>query len=173
VISVFLLVRDEDETGVSGEGVVAAGMEFPDGHVVMRWLVGDHRSSVCWESMHAVEKIHGHNGKTRVVRVGKLNPMAPDPQLNVRDAYDAHIKKFVNISMVPRKKVAEFSGLGDIISKPPVVPQDKWTKLLDDTMSAYSRAIEKEYLRSTENYVFGTRALTKTPLKLRGSFTQC
>lgn len=72
-MNVFLLVRDEDETGVSGTGLVAAGMEFSDGKVLMRWLVGKHRSSVAWDSMEAVRAIHGHVGKTRIVYIGNLD----------------------------------------------------------------------------------------------------
>lgn len=63
----FELHRYEDETGVSGTGVVAQGVEFRDGPVALRWIVGEHRSTVVWPSMEAVEAVHGHNGKTRIV----------------------------------------------------------------------------------------------------------
>jgi hypothetical protein len=63
----FHLQRDEDETGISGTGRVAEGVEFSDGPVVLRWIVGEHRSTVVWQSMEAVEAIHGHNGRTRIV----------------------------------------------------------------------------------------------------------
>ena len=64
----FVLQRDEDETGISGTGVVAEGVEFTDGIVVMKWVVGEFRSIVTWvQGIHAVEEIHGHNGKTHVV----------------------------------------------------------------------------------------------------------
>lgn len=64
----FVLDRVEDETGVSGTGVVAWGVEFPDGVVAMRWATG-WPSSVCFyeRGLEAVEKIHGHNGRTRIV----------------------------------------------------------------------------------------------------------
>jgi len=80
MINIFLLVRDEDETGVSGSGVVAAGLQFPDGHVVMRWLVGEHKSSVCWDSIESVKAIHGHNGKTRIVSLGDISQRPSDNQ---------------------------------------------------------------------------------------------
>lgn len=65
---VFELHRDEDETGVSGVGIVAEGVEFSDGEVAMRWIVGEHRSTVVWsQGVDAVEAIHGHNGRTRLV----------------------------------------------------------------------------------------------------------
>jgi hypothetical protein len=34
----FQLIRYEDESGVSGTGVVAVGVEFPSGYVQMEWL---------------------------------------------------------------------------------------------------------------------------------------
>lgn len=63
----FRLHRDTDVSGVSGTGVVAEGVEFSDGTAVVRWIVGDHRSTVVWPSLAAVEAIHGHGGATRVV----------------------------------------------------------------------------------------------------------
>ena len=65
----FELHRDEDETGISGTGVVAQGVEFDDGPVALRWIVGEHRSTVIWQCIEAVEVIHGHNGRTRIVWV--------------------------------------------------------------------------------------------------------
>jgi len=40
----FVLHRDEDVSGVSGTGVVAEGVVFSDGAVVVRWL-GKHAST--------------------------------------------------------------------------------------------------------------------------------
>lgn len=61
----FYLVRDEDESGVSGTGYVAEGVQFTSGEVVISWLT--HTSSVCmYHSMEDMERIHGHGGKTRV-----------------------------------------------------------------------------------------------------------
>jgi hypothetical protein len=65
----FVLQRDEDETGVSGVGQVAEGVEFTDGRVALRWIVGEHRSTVTWDNIDNVEAIHGHNGRTRIVWV--------------------------------------------------------------------------------------------------------
>lgn len=64
----FHLQRDTDETGISGTGKVAEGVEFSDGEVVIRWIVGEHKSTVVWaQGLSAVEAIHGHGGKTRIV----------------------------------------------------------------------------------------------------------
>lgn len=65
----FELHRDEDETGVSGTGVVAEGMKFQDGTCVLRWLT-EHRSTTVFGSIEDLEKIHGHGGKTRIVYRG-------------------------------------------------------------------------------------------------------
>jgi hypothetical protein len=62
----FTLERSEDVTGVSGTGTVAEGVEFSDGLVALRWLVGRHRSTAILDSIESVEKIHGHNGATQV-----------------------------------------------------------------------------------------------------------
>lgn len=70
----FCLNRTEDETGVSGTGIVAHGVEFPDGKVVIRWCVGEHRSTSHWDSLEAVEAIHGHHGKTRIVWLDSKQP---------------------------------------------------------------------------------------------------
>ena len=62
----FALYREQDVTGVSGEGTVAHGARFADGTVVLRWL-GKGPSTVLWGSLEAAMRIHGHDGRTRVV----------------------------------------------------------------------------------------------------------
>lgn len=61
----FVLDRIEDKSGVSGTGIVAEGVEFGDGTVALRWL-SDTASTVFYSCMEDVEKIHGHNGATRI-----------------------------------------------------------------------------------------------------------
>ena len=63
----FRLVRDVDETGISGTGVVAEGVEFTDGVVALRWT-GHWPTSVVFHDagIASVEHVHGHNGKTRI-----------------------------------------------------------------------------------------------------------
>lgn len=65
----FQLVRDVDETGVSGTGIVAEGALTPMGNVGMAWLT-EHRSVCFYTDIDDVEKIHGHGGKTRIVWAG-------------------------------------------------------------------------------------------------------
>lgn len=63
----FYLEREQDVTGISGTGRVAEGVQFSDGVVAIRWIVGEHRSTVVWPNVEAVEAIHGHGGATRLV----------------------------------------------------------------------------------------------------------
>lgn len=67
----FQLVRDVDETGISGTGAVAEGVVTPLGTAAMAWLT-EHRSVAFYASIAEVEAIHGHNGKTRIVFVDEI-----------------------------------------------------------------------------------------------------
>lgn len=61
----FLLVREQDVSGVSGTGVVAEGAEFSDGTCALRWR-GDLRSTAVYTNVGELIAIHGHDGKTKV-----------------------------------------------------------------------------------------------------------
>jgi hypothetical protein len=72
-VRAFLVIRDEDVTGISGTGIVAEGVEFEDGTTVLRWLkAGTARpdvvkpTTVVHESVDSVIALHGHGGKTWV-----------------------------------------------------------------------------------------------------------
>lgn len=63
-----LLVRYEDVSGISGKGVVCEVAEFSDGHAVVHWINSPYPwTTPCPEGIAAIEKIHGHGGKTKVV----------------------------------------------------------------------------------------------------------
>jgi hypothetical protein len=62
----FHLIRFRDISGVSGAGVVAEGVQFSDGRVVMRWITNSVHSIVIHENIRDVEHIHGHNGATQI-----------------------------------------------------------------------------------------------------------
>ncbi|WP_326804916.1 hypothetical protein OIE49_29465 [Streptomyces sp. NBC_01788] len=70
-LATFRLVRDHDVSGISGEGVVAEGVQFSDGWVVTHWLdqppMHEPKTDV-WhhKGTHPITKIHGHNGATRI-----------------------------------------------------------------------------------------------------------
>ena len=74
----FVLQRDEDETGVSGTGVVAEGVEFSDHSVALRWI-SDWPTSVVFHDrgMESVEAVHGHGGKTRIMFTPPLDARTP------------------------------------------------------------------------------------------------
>lgn len=68
----FKVKRDEDESGVSGTGIVAEGVEFDDGSVAMKWL--SHKSTITFfANIKHLKDLHGHGGKTKVVWID------PDP----------------------------------------------------------------------------------------------
>lgn len=64
----FVLNRIEDESGVSGTGVVAVGFIFPNGQCVLSWLT-DKTSIAIYPDIETVKAIHGHNGKTQVIQM--------------------------------------------------------------------------------------------------------
>ncbi|MFB7596926.1 hypothetical protein [Streptomyces sp. NPDC056160] len=61
----FVLQRDRDVTGVSGQGPVADGVQWPDGTVALRWR--ERPSTAVWDSLDLMLSVHGHDGATRVV----------------------------------------------------------------------------------------------------------
>lgn len=64
---VFSLVRYDDVSEVSGTGIVAQGVQFRDGQVVLQWCCPGLPSSVAvWGSVEDVLTIHGHHGRTVV-----------------------------------------------------------------------------------------------------------
>ncbi|MEV6341233.1 hypothetical protein AB0M12_41750 [Nocardia vinacea] len=69
-VRVFVLYRIEDVTGYSGIGVVANGIEWPDGRATIRWCVPEKpQSTTDFDSMQDLVDIHGHDGATHVVYV--------------------------------------------------------------------------------------------------------
>lgn len=65
----FYLQRNEDWNGISGTGIVAVGFEF-EGMAVLQWK-GKNGSTFWYESVEAVEQVHGHEGRTLVLRAGE------------------------------------------------------------------------------------------------------
>ena len=62
----FVLQRLEDETGISGEGFIAEGVQFSNGTVVLVWLTKIRSIAAIYESIEIMNQIHGHNGKTLI-----------------------------------------------------------------------------------------------------------
>ena len=62
----FYLERVEDVSGTSGTGIVAYGAILASGACVLEWLTF-HSSIAIYKNIEDVEKIHGHEGRTRVI----------------------------------------------------------------------------------------------------------
>lgn len=65
VLKQFYLRRKDDESGISGTGIVATGVMYPSGMCIMEWLTPV-KSIGHYHSIADLEAIHGHNGKTEV-----------------------------------------------------------------------------------------------------------
>jgi hypothetical protein len=63
----FVLERTEDETGISGTGVVCEGCCFSNGKVAISWHTARQIDSVTiYSTIDQVIEIHGHGGRTVV-----------------------------------------------------------------------------------------------------------
>lgn len=94
---IFQLDRKEDVSGVSGTGIVAEGVQFSSGKVVISWL-SENTSIAVYDSLGMARNVHCHGGKTVVVWIdpeaspksqGKLTVLkrAPDGTLLVGDVF--------------------------------------------------------------------------------------
>ena len=61
----FFLVRREDISGVSGTGVVAEGVEFQHGMVVVSFY--KFASAIVYPNMRNAIDVHGHDGRTEII----------------------------------------------------------------------------------------------------------
>ncbi len=61
----FVLDRAVDATGTSGTGVVAEGIQFSNGQVVIHWLSQLEAINVYANAL-VLEQLHGHGGNTTV-----------------------------------------------------------------------------------------------------------
>lgn len=73
----FHLLRHTDITGVSGTGIVADGILWPDGTASLRWR-GERPSTVHWDRIADATAVHGHGGATQIVWTDIDLPPAPD-----------------------------------------------------------------------------------------------
>lgn len=62
----FQLHRSTDVTNVSGTGIVADGIQWPDGTISIRWR-GDRPSVVFWQRAEDALHVHGHAGSTQIM----------------------------------------------------------------------------------------------------------
>jgi len=64
-LKIFYLERIEDESGVSGTGIVAEGVIFKNGRTVVSWMTYTNSINV-YDNIETVEAIHGHDGRTLI-----------------------------------------------------------------------------------------------------------
>jgi hypothetical protein len=78
----FLLQRLEDDSGVSGRGFVAEGVQFTDGLCALTWryvngervAIGDWSSVAVYPSLDKLNRIHGHGGTTLIRFIDAYDP---------------------------------------------------------------------------------------------------
>jgi hypothetical protein len=60
------LIRNVDDSNISGIGLVAMGFMFKSGKIVIEWCsdVTKIQSLEVFNSLEELERIHGHNGHT-------------------------------------------------------------------------------------------------------------
>ncbi len=75
-MKLFHFYRSEDQSGVSGTGLVAEGVQLTNGWCVLRWI-SSHSSLCFYQSIEQVRAIHSHGGKTEIL----VHEIAPLPKL--------------------------------------------------------------------------------------------
>lgn len=68
-MKLYELIRDIDVSGVSGTGPVAELVEFESGWCAVSFYgyTADVPNVIVYSSLADAEKIHGHEGKTRII----------------------------------------------------------------------------------------------------------
>ncbi|MCX4615733.1 hypothetical protein [Streptomyces mirabilis] len=76
----LFLRRHQDVSGVSGEGHIADGVQWPDGTVSLRWRGPHPKIDFCDRGIDTAEFVHGHGGMTEIVFVDQPGEVpAPAP----------------------------------------------------------------------------------------------
>jgi hypothetical protein len=75
-MKIYYMKRNVDVTGTSGTGLVAEVVVFNNGKAVVSWNGGFNAigvsSTVVYDSLDDVIKVHGHDGNTELVSVGEF-----------------------------------------------------------------------------------------------------
>lgn len=99
----FQLRRDEDESGVSGTGLVAEGVEFSTGKCALSWLTEFSCVSV-YENIKALEHIHGHGGKTVVVWLDSEHVGSDFESFLKEEGLDKEVEEKTKTKVKPKRK---------------------------------------------------------------------
>lgn len=79
----FRLLREEDETGMSGTGFVAEGVEMSTGKVVLQFN-SKIATITIYDSIKNVKELHGH-GESCTTRVVWMDPDPTAPDVEPED----------------------------------------------------------------------------------------
>lgn len=80
----FHLLRHHDVSGVSGTGIVADGIIWPDGTASLRWR-GERPSTVHWDRIADAKAVHGHGGATEIVLDDAADRLARIAEAHAKD----------------------------------------------------------------------------------------
>lgn len=78
----FRVVRDEDVSGVSGTGVIAEGVLFSNGKVVVNWI-SMHKILEVVDSVAEWQAVHGHEGRTKIVWDDEVEEPEEEPEKDI------------------------------------------------------------------------------------------
>lgn len=89
-IQVFDMIRENDESGISGSGHVASGAIFPDGVTAIRWLT-ETGSTSTFDTFEDFKKVHvdSHPGNKTQLRMYSLSPADTSKMLKAIDSQAA------------------------------------------------------------------------------------
>lgn len=124
----FQLERDHDETGISGTGVVAYGVRFPDNTCVLRWDT-QVNSTVFYSSIADLLAIHGHQGATRLVWLDITGP----PTVSLWDAW-TELRGYVEAAAEDGGPfvAAELLAYMDELKRVAIQPSRDWMKQFEE-----------------------------------------
>jgi hypothetical protein len=86
----FALHRNIDNHGISGTGIVAWGIHWPDGTCAIRWCGTRYASTALYSSLTDLRSVHGHDGRTQVVWLPTATGTPPAALYDVVTARAAH-----------------------------------------------------------------------------------
>lgn len=113
----FVLRRHHDVSGVSGTGIVAHGVQFPDGTVALRWVGGNPTSVVFHDNgIRSVQAIHGHGGHTTIEwgePQGARPALEPQDVLDYLDRLGSTVRAARTARRLGRPQLAAKLGIGN------------------------------------------------------------
>ncbi len=86
----WLMIRDEDISGMSGVGIVAEGVEFSNGWVAVTWD-SKFASVTIYQSISVAQTVHSHRGQhdTKIIFIDNLDEEEKDQLLEILERMKA------------------------------------------------------------------------------------